>query len=72
MNVPDGMKVAAAILQAHGGCIHCVASIADDLDKAFPNLDWPDLVRIAAEDDPNRHYTPEHFADEVRYCITAR
>jgi len=71
VNVEEGLKVAAVILDADGGCRFCVGDLASKLSVEFPNLDWPDLVRVASESKRHHAYTPERYADTVREYINA-
>ena len=58
MNVEDARRVAGIVAGADGGCYHCAAQLAGDLNKAFPDFDWFELVATA-----EGYWSREQLAD---------
>lgn len=51
MTEEQARKIASIVINADGGCIHCVVALTMDLQREFPEHNWFALVAEATDGD---------------------
>jgi len=49
MTHEDALRVASVIVQADGGCSHCVRQLVAECRKRWPEFDWQDFAARVLE-----------------------
>ena len=47
MTPAEALLVASVVVQADGGCPHCVGNLLVGLSKSFPSIPWGDIASEA-------------------------